>query len=133
MLKKISNRPHRRAALRMRLKGLLLVPFLAVLLTSLTVGQSDNSNAGSEKIAKKLTKLKKIDHIIVVYQENWSFDSLYGLFPGANGLANAARTAYPQVDAGGFLLTSVPQPTNGGVPDPRFNGVTLPVSFYNLA
>jgi phospholipase C len=26
-------------------------------------------------------KLDRVNHIIVVYQENWSFDSLYGLFP----------------------------------------------------
>ena len=23
-----------------------------------------------------------INHVIVIYQENWSFDSLYGQFPG---------------------------------------------------
>ena len=33
--------------------------------------------------------LEKIQHVIVIYQENWSFDSLYGKFPGAEGLANA--------------------------------------------
>ena len=33
--------------------------------------------------------LDQINHIIVIYQENWSFDSLYGKFPGANGLASA--------------------------------------------
>jgi phospholipase C len=33
--------------------------------------------------------LKKIDHILVIYLENRSFDNLYGLFPGANGLAVA--------------------------------------------
>ena len=27
----------------------------------------------------------KVNHIIVIYQENWSFDSLYGHFPGATG------------------------------------------------
>ncbi len=32
----------------------------------------------------------KVKHIVVVYQENWSFDSLYGRFPGANGIANAS-------------------------------------------
>ena len=36
--------------------------------------------------------LDKINHIIVVFQENWSFDSLYPDFPGADGLANAAST-----------------------------------------
>ncbi|HEX9047519.1 MAG TPA: acid phosphatase [Verrucomicrobiae bacterium] len=35
--------------------------------------------------------LAAIDHIIVVYQENWSFDALYGKFPGANGIANATN------------------------------------------
>lgn len=39
-----------------------------------------------------------INHIIVVYQENWSFDALYGSFPGANGIANASTTALTQVD-----------------------------------
>ncbi len=34
----------------------------------------------------------QIEHLIVIYEENWSFDSLYGNFPGANGLANAGET-----------------------------------------
>src|SRR3989442_997879 len=29
-----------------------------------------------------------IDHLVVIYQENWAFDSLFGTFPGANGLGN---------------------------------------------
>ncbi len=48
------------------------------------------------------TGLDKVQHIVVIYLENWSFDSLYGLFPGADGLAQAtsapprwARTASP--------------------------------------
>ena len=28
-------------------------------------------------------ELGKIQHVIVIYQENWSFDGLYGKFPGA--------------------------------------------------
>jgi phospholipase C len=39
-----------------------------------------------------------IDHIVVVYQENWSFDALYGSFPGANGIANASATSLNQLD-----------------------------------
>src|ERR1700751_6448692 len=58
---------------------------------------------------KPLRNLNDIKHIIVIYQENWSFDSLYGRFPGANGLANAAgKTA--QVDATGKPITVTPQP-----------------------
>ena len=33
--------------------------------------------------------LSRIETIVVLYPENRSFDHLYGLFPGANGLANA--------------------------------------------
>jgi phospholipase C/phosphodiesterase/alkaline phosphatase D-like protein len=42
--------------------------------------------------------INKIDHFIVVYQENWSFDALYGSFPGANGIANASATSLNQID-----------------------------------
>jgi phospholipase C len=48
-----------------------------------------------------LSLLPNINHVVVIYQENWSFDSLYGSFPGANGIANAAAqnpTALTQVD-----------------------------------
>ncbi|HLI27682.1 MAG TPA: alkaline phosphatase family protein [Chloroflexota bacterium] len=64
-----------------------------------------------------------IDHIIVIYLENHSFDNLYGLFPGADGLANAAE-APPQTDLDGHVYTTLPQPVNTYLqppaPDPRF-------------
>ena len=40
-------------------------------------------------LAPAQTGLAKIETIVVIYAENRSFDHLYGLFPGANGLANA--------------------------------------------
>ncbi len=42
--------------------------------------------------------LSNINHIIVIYQENWTFDGLYGSFPGANGLANASSASTTQID-----------------------------------
>ena len=45
--------------------------------------------------------LNQINHFVVIYQENWSFDSLYGEFPGANGIANAFD------QNGNFLNTQV--------------------------
>ncbi len=39
-----------------------------------------------------------IDHIIVVYQENWTFDGLYGSFPGANGIASASTASTTQIN-----------------------------------
>ena len=49
--------------------------------------------------------LDKLEHIVVIYAENRSFDHLYGLFPGANGLANATLEQTTQVDHDGRLLT----------------------------
>ncbi len=42
---------------------------------------------------KRVPELKKIKHVIVIYLENRSFDHLYGLFPGADGIANAGEAA----------------------------------------
>ena len=45
-----------------------------------------------------VSPLNNVDHIIVIYQENWSFDGLYGSFPGANGIANASANSLNQID-----------------------------------
>jgi phospholipase C len=73
----------------------------------------------------------------VIYQENWSFDSLYGLFPGANGLAQASPKSLNQTDrfdqplstqtgqpfslvSGSLSLTTPPPPIHNGLIDMRF-------------
>ena len=48
--------------------------------------------------AADAASIGKIRHIIVIYAENRSFDNLYGMFPGANGIANALANYIPQVD-----------------------------------
>jgi acid phosphatase len=61
--------------------------------------------------------LNQIDHFVVIYQENWSFDSLYGKFPGANGIANS-------FDANGnFLETQIDRITGQPISTtgPTFN------------
>jgi len=58
-------------------------------------------------VPKPVRGLNKIDHIIVIYLENRSFDHLYGLFPGADGLAHAAGAA-PQADASGTPYATLP-------------------------
>ena len=67
--------------------------------------------------------LDPINHWIVLYQENWSFDGLYGDFPGANGLANAGDTV-KQVDKNGMAYATLPQPIDTTLtppaPHPRF-------------
>jgi phospholipase C len=79
--------------------------------------------------------LGKINHIIVIYQENWSFDSLYGKFPGANGIAYAGATVR-QVDKTGKPYATLPQPIDTTqrppAPDPRFPA-DLPVAPFDAA
>jgi phospholipase C len=71
--------------------------------------------------------LQNINHFVVIYQENWSFDGLYGNFPGANGLQNAALAGtLPQVDVNGNPLTFTPSPLdNSGAIDPNFPSVVI--------
>ena len=46
-------------------------------------------------------KLSQINHIVVIYEENHSFDNLYGGWEGVNGLANADPPHTIQVDQAG--------------------------------
>jgi phospholipase C len=50
----------------------------------------------------------KVGHLVVIVLENWSLDSLYGEFPGAEGLSSPSA-AIPQVDATGAPYTTLPQ------------------------
>jgi phospholipase C len=55
--------------------------------------------------------LDQIDTIIVIYAENRSFDNLYGLFPGAEGIADAHPA--PQMDNDGKTALPHLPPTPG--------------------
>jgi phospholipase C len=67
------------------------------------------------------TGLARIDHIVVIYAENRSFDHLYGLFPGAEGIASATSAQTTQLDHDGKPLPHLPPVwTPEGKPDPRF-------------
>ena len=67
--------------------------------------------------------LEKLDHIVVIYMENRSFDNLFGFFPGANGLDNASATSI-QIDRTGRPYAVLPRVMDAGktppAPDPRF-------------
>ncbi len=75
---------------------------------------------------------QKIKYLIVVFQENWSFDSLYGKFPGVNGLDSANPENTVQIDRKGgtpfALPTCINADTNktyseipGNLPNAPFN------------
>jgi phospholipase C len=65
-------------------------------------------------------KLAQIDHIVVIYAENHSFDNLYGLFPGANGIVQAKPEQTLQRDHDGSVLPYLQVWGNDGKPDPAF-------------
>ncbi|HMK39948.1 MAG TPA: alkaline phosphatase family protein [Methyloceanibacter sp.] len=53
-------------------------------------------------------QLSDVEHIIVIYLENHSFDNLFGLFPNADGLAAAGATKV-QVDKNGRPYDFLPR------------------------
>jgi acid phosphatase len=58
--------------------------------------------------------LARIEHIVVIYAENRSFDHLYGLFPGAEGIADATPEQKTQLDHDGRPLPHLPPTYEGG-------------------
>jgi acid phosphatase len=53
--------------------------------------------------------LGSIKHIVVIYEENHSFDNLYGSWPGVNGVASATAANTLQVNASGSPFTCLLQ------------------------
>jgi acid phosphatase len=54
-------------------------------------------------------QLSKIDHVVVIYEENHSFDNLYGGWEGVNGRANATPATTTQVDQNGVAYGCLKQ------------------------
>jgi len=110
---------------------------IAITVAMVSCGTPPAPKPAQENVAAP-SDLKKIEHVIVIYQENWSFDSLYGLFPGANGISRSSRVSLAQRDrltgkpytsqrgqpfdlvSGSLSLTTPPQPINSGQIDTRF-------------
>src|SRR6266853_4853311 len=70
--------------------------------------------------AQATQDLARIEHIVVIYAENRSFDHLYGLFPGADGIASATPEQKTQLDHDGKPLPHLPPVYEGGKPSPKF-------------
>ncbi len=71
-------------------------------------------------VAASPAVLDAVDHLVVIYAENHSFDNLYGLFPGANGIANATPAQYLQLDHDGRPLKELVVFDHHGHPDPAY-------------
>ena len=73
--------------------------------------------AGPAAAAESLERIKTI---VVLYAENHSFDNIYGMFPGADGVANATAEQKTQVDHDGKPLPHLPPVYREGKIDTRF-------------
>jgi len=91
---------------------------LALLASAATVTLPSPASASSPLDLE----LRRIEHIVVIYAENRSFDNLYGLFPQANGIGNASAQATMQVDLDGTAFAALPPVWRAGSaePDPAF-------------
>lgn len=98
---KLASRVKGESCVRFSRKTLLTAAVLAMLVALVGSAAVLITHAGAQG------SRNRINHVIVVYQENWSFDGLYGKFPGANGLANAETVT--QVDKSGVPYTTLPQ------------------------
>lgn len=52
--------------------------------------------------------LQKLNHVVVIILENWSYDSLYAEFDAGDGLTNALAAA-PQTDLDGAVYPTLPE------------------------
>jgi phospholipase C len=85
-------------------------------------------SVSAQSPVERRPELSRIGHIIVIFLENRSFDHLYGLFPGAEGVQDSGFASI-QVGVEGRQLATLPPVINnlarlGGI-DSRF-GVGLP-------
>jgi len=100
-----------------------------VTLISLGVGFFSCSTA--KKAQQRKTSfddgIQQIKHVVVIYMENHSFDNLYGEFKGANGIKNAIKGNYVQVDKKGKPYQYLPAiPRNNSFP------TNLPNKLFNI-
>ena len=51
---------------------------------------------GSQEVAARPTGIHKIAHVVVILQENRSFDSYFGTYPGADGIPNSTCNPDPK-------------------------------------
>jgi acid phosphatase len=74
--------------------------------------------AGLQREGDSAAAVNAIDTVVVIYAENRAFDTMYGLFPGANGIPgvnpSAVGSYMPQKDFDGAVLPTLP-PAWGGL------------------
>jgi phospholipase C len=97
----------RRGTRRWWLRTAVAVSLAAVVLSA-GAGPRAVRDFGGSPAGAALTGIHKIQHVVVIMQENRSFDDYFGTFPGANGIPMS----------GGVPTACVPDPDTGGCDRP---------------
>jgi phospholipase C len=103
-------------------KTVALLTVAAILLCCFTL------SVGSTKTILPPHKgINQVNHVVVIYMENHSFDNLYGQFEGADGLSQATAENTTQLDKQGKAYTILPAiPGNSAFP------TNLPNNIFNI-
>jgi phospholipase C len=72
------------------LKRVVLVVLAASVLCALLLASVAVPGRSHDAAAKPLTGIHKIRHVVIIMQENRSFDSYFGTYPGADGIPGLA-------------------------------------------
>ncbi len=129
-----SSRPLQSASRRQMLR--LSAPALRLSLLGAAIAVALSACGGNAAVATgDDDAVRNIDTVVVIYSENRGFDTLYGLFPGADGVPGVNPTSRgmmtPQADVDGAVLPVLP-PTWGGVTAPGQSRVITQAQSANL-
>jgi len=91
---------------RLLVLGLLALAALGVTAVAATAG---GGGGGNDHGGGNADSLSKIQHLVVIYEENHSFDNLYGGWEGVNGLSNAKPANTIQLAQTGLPFTCLLQ------------------------
>jgi phospholipase C len=104
-----------------------LLALAAVLAACASAGQGTGSSAAAQQQAPAgLTGIHKIRHVIIIMQENRSFDSYFGTYPGADGIPvhdGVAAVCVPNPSGGCTRPYHDTADINGGGPHGEANAV----------
>src|SRR5436309_8913794 len=92
-----------------RMRGLGGRALLVLAAVTALAAVASSGAAGSNGRGAGNGRLQRINHIVVIYEENHSFDNLYGGWEGVNGRANADAAHTRQVDQAGGLFDCLKQ------------------------
>src|SRR5580700_11779272 len=89
--------------LRPRIRSALYPALALCAIAALGLAQPAQGSRGVTAAAPALQGIHKIQHVIIIMQENRSFDSYFGVYPGADGIPMK----------GGVPAVCVPDPMTG--------------------